>query len=218
MAAYSGNMPDANIEYDYLQAFAASVGETRAASLRRRVRALSFSATRTFYHDIQQRRQLERGGISGLSICGDQHSAALVVENIDLDWISTLGAKFEIDPAFFAAHLANLPGQTPWNAVFGKWSADHRKPTRIDIRRFPYQPFSRESDPRVSWHVDGVVEHSHYNAPHKSSMSFTDPNFVSRNLVYDTKYGWQATTRISYCLLHSSLCTPDLSQYVLLWR
>ena len=191
----------------YLEAFLEHLGQAEKNIFLQRNRCLTTSVTRVFYHDVQQQTATRLSEVENLARTSDLRGVVLVVENIDLNWLTNLGVAFKIDPTFFAEHTYNPPGLAPYKAVFGKWSALHMKPVQTTT---PPQDSScqlpKGSGTRTSWHVHDVLEHNrNWSAPGER-LTTRDPNFKHRMSAYDQEHGWSTNTRISYSLVKEGLC------------
>lgn len=200
----------ANSNKEYLDTFLRAVGEEKAGILLSQDRRIMTSNTRAFLHSIAEQRPINLTEATGLhSTHRGTHAEAtvLIVENIDLKWIATLGVAFNIDSSFFAEHAINPRGATPWKAIFGKWSKDHCKPSRKSLKQYIPQDRAEPTTSIVqSWHIDGVIEHDQYRRGSHRDSTLNDHNFLPRTTAYDETYGWSSSTRISYVLLHPALC------------
>ena len=193
----------------YLVALYEHIGKGEEARLHGKPGQKITSSTRAFYHKLQQQQSISLADFKRLNLKQDPDPAVLVVENIDLDWITTLGVTLSIDSYFFAEHILSplgQQGQTPWNTIFGKWSATWRKPIHNGLGFSSMQPSDAAGTTRKVWHVDGVYQYEGQHGVPVKQLALIDPNYISRQIGYDVGYGWQATTRISYCLVHPTLC------------
>ena len=195
----------------YLAALDEHIEKEKAGSILSKSGRRSASTTRVFYHKVQQQQMVSLADFEKLNVVGDPDYAVLVVENIELNWIATLGVALNIDPYFFAEHILSpqgQSGQTPWFTIFGKSSASWRRPIQNGLRpAHPLQPLDAAVDTRKSWHVDGVFQYEGLRTTSQGQIALIDPNHMSRQVACDEDYGWQATTRISYCLVRPDLCT-----------
>lgn len=183
----------------YLQEFRHGLDESKFSTILQR--SSSSALPKTSYHTVKAIRQLSSQEIHLPSAIDSP--AVLVVENINLDWIGTLGLQLGLDPAFFVEHAFTLSVDVePWDAIFGKWSADHRKPTQKSTARYGTAAGPGTHDHDIeSRHVDGVIE---FDRPRgskrrRSEEASSGGNTLPRLSVSDEDEIWQTTTRISYC-------------------
>lgn len=159
------------------------------------------------YDDLGQERQFDFSDIRPLA--HEMDPTAIVIENVNLEWMKELSQTLNINAAFFREHACNPEGPL-WGAIFGSSVAGQREPVRAfegEVR------ISHEMD-RIStttyrnWHVDGVFEwkptEPTQGEPRPATMK--DPNVVGRRLEYSSQYGWQANTCISHYQNSKSLC------------
>jgi hypothetical protein len=193
-------------EASCLQAFFDVVGGEAKAVLERRCR-LPGSDTRASLHDTRRQRPVSLGEICHWARSDVPEAAVLIVENINLQWITSLATTLRIDPSFFAEHAVNPRGATPWHAIFGHWSRDHSKPVQRKLTRYELSDHSRPSDQLLrSWHIDGVIEYDQCLRKPSKSSTLSDCNNMPRTLSYDENYGWSCSTRISYLRARPNLC------------
>jgi hypothetical protein len=157
---------------------------------------------------VQTQKPITFEAIDQLPYDNVLNSAVLVVENLDFEWAVALGHSLEINPTFFVQHASNATGSTPWASVFGKWSANHKKPTRTyEVTGISMHGLPQAHPITKGWHIDGVIHYGLFQQASRPQPAIHDPNFMKRRFGYDEDYGWQSTTRVSYCLAKSWLCT-----------
>jgi len=199
-----------NLHRIYRDAFFQGIGQEKAETLLSQNRRLVTSNTRASVHSIPKQRSIslsEAARLQGSTTGSHGEGTALIVENIDLQWITTLGVALNIDPSFFAEHVKNPRGAIPWKAIFGNWSRDHSKPLQCNLSSYSVQDADEiESCMVQSWHVDGVVEYDQYGCRSQRNATLHDNNHIPRTVAYDELYGWSSSTRISYMLVRPQLC------------
>ena len=165
--------------------------------------------TRALLCDLNQQKSLQLPDITSLAHPKTQEDiAVIIVENINLDWISTLGTALDIDAAFFCEHALSPGGNSPWKAVFSSSPAGHKKPTQSvhtvnDADIHSHEGTESNKFTSVSWHVDGVFD---LGQSDQDPPPLRTPSFIHRRLDFVAHYGWQATTRISCYRVNEKIC------------
>lgn len=127
-----------------------------------------------------------------------RNTAVILVEDISLDWIATLGCKFNIDVAFFCEYLSGLRGPSPWKAVFGNGGSDIKRPTRLHHDVAPVISVG-------SHNIDGVFQLGLPVQMRSSPHRRPGRNVLDRRMENHAPFGWESATRISYCRLKWNL-------------
>jgi hypothetical protein len=175
----------------------------------------SQGATLAHYYGPGQPVQLELPLL--LKALDQQHGerAILLIENIDLEAIVTLGIALDIPARFFANHLQNPAGSSMWHSIFG--SSDFRN---SNLLRHKHLKNSASAGPtgqtgqtgshdhrrtKECWHVDGVLQIAVSGGTNARREDLMVRNNVMRNVEVNRSYGYQGNTRIS-CILKGSYC------------
>ena len=210
---------------DYLKTFGGHAAHLGIKNVSRSVVHESGHRTRALFCDFNQQKPLQLSNIAFLADPKTQEDVAvIIVENIDLDWISTLGTTLEIDVAFFCKHADGLKGSSPWKAIFSSSPAGHKRPTQStqnvsDTQNHVNDGVESTKPLDFYWHVDGVFDLGQSGQNHSY---LRNPNFILRTLKYEVQYGWQAATRISYCQVKQNLrqykdaCKRKTSRHILI--
>ena len=163
--------------------------------------------TRACYYNIHAQKPLSLPEIATFAENNDLENGVLVVENVSLEWCTTIGVALGIDHTFFAEHASNPPGDTPWEAVIGDWSEDRRKPSQNGQHSTSSnRQRNAIEDLRDRWHVDGVMEYELLGKEQYAQSGLANTNLLPRSTSYSKGYGWSVGTRVSYILANPSLC------------
>ncbi|KAI0008210.1 hypothetical protein F4779DRAFT_588304 [Xylariaceae sp. FL0662B] len=167
------------------------------------------SATRAWFCDKTQEAFLKLTDLARLERPGITRDAAvIVVENVSLDWIATLGTIFNIDVEFFCEYVSTPEGSSPWKAVFDPSGSDIKRPMRLCHIPEPANNLDHRHNsahPTMeSHHIDGVFELGQPDQL-RSSPYFIGNNFIHRRVENHAPFGWEASTRISYCRVQENL-------------
>lgn len=141
-----------------------------------------------------------------------ENVAIIIVENLNEDWIATLGTVLNIDPVFFREHTLSSEGGSPWKAVFqpgqrrvvesqaNKNTLPGALAVSLDDPRtiFNNKPWPTNVFDNNPWHVDGVFESGRLHERLSQRGSVMNPNHAYRQTAFDSRVGWTMTTRISH--------------------
>jgi hypothetical protein len=140
---------------DYLAAFRVN---HKAKAYMNKIRKLPTPVSRASSYDrLGNQRQLSVEDFSSQNVRLESFANSfIVVENINLPWISALGTTYHIEASFFVDYLSGPSATTDplWTSVFGT--------THVDREALPVTDVTSNSsheapwDKAYCWHADGI--------------------------------------------------------------
>ncbi|KAK8876857.1 NAD(P)-binding protein, partial [Apiospora arundinis] len=133
------------------------------------------------------------------------HSSVILIEDISLDWIVTLGCTFDIHTSFFFRYLTSSQGPSPWKAVFGNAVSDHKRPTRFNHPKHINLGQVYRGPSMFSYHIDGVFQLGQSDQMRSCPRFRAGTSIIHRRIENHALFGWEAATRMSYCQINENL-------------